>query len=152
VSRVDPPGVSAAHRAIDVRHIVRFGAILFAVSFLLGIAEGFLSPHPAGDARSLLHARAGYLVTLVAVALTCRRMTVRQAHRPFLHASLALLAAQALSFCVALSLMAAWPRWFRPPDFGMMAMGLAILFAGSMLGVAWGIHAMRHLDDTLLRR
>ena len=147
MSRAGPPDVPAAHGAIDVRHIVRFGTILFAVSFTLGVAEGFLSPHSADDAGSLLYARVGYLVNLVAVALICRCMTVRQVHRAFLHAFLALLAAQALSLCVALSLMAAWPRWFGPPGFGMMVIELAIPFVGLMLGVAWGIHAMRHLDE-----
>jgi uncharacterized membrane protein len=152
LSRFDPPDVPAERRAIDVRHIARFGTILFAVSLILGVAEGFLTPHPVDGADSLLHALVGYLVNLVAVALISRRMTVRQVHRPFLHASLALLAAQAFGLCLTLSLMAAWPRWFGSPDFAMTAIELAILFSGLMLGVAWGIYAMRHGDDTWLRR
>lgn len=129
------------------RHILTFAAILFAVLFVLGIVEGFVTAGAGTSAHGLRYGLVGYLAHLVAAMLVFRLMTLRRDKNAFRHAASALLAQQAFGFCVALLLMLAWPS-LGAPDLKLAALEFAVLFAGMMLGVAWGLHTAHKTGRT----
>jgi hypothetical protein len=84
----------------------------------------------------------GHLLDVGVAMLVFRCMTMRRSANAFPLASMALLAEQLIGLCVALLLMLAWPST-GAPDLKLAAVGLAVKFAGMMLGVAWGLYALR---------
>ena len=85
----------------------------------------------------------GHLFQVVVAMFVFRCMTSRRPANAFPLATMALLAEQLIGLCVALLLMLAWPS-LSAPDLTLAAVGLAVKFAGMMLGVAWGLHALRN--------
>jgi hypothetical protein len=133
-------------RAGDARHVLTFATILFVALFAVGVVEGFLRAGTGVTTLGAWSAWMGYFAQLIVSTLVFLCMTLRRPADAFRSAVLALLVEQAMGLCVALVLVWVWP-WFGAPDVVLAALGLAVTFAGMMLGVAWGIHVTGRNSD-----
>ena len=119
--------------AVNWKKIAGFAVALIFAEILVGFIQGGGETSTSLDAakRALIQSQ---LLSLAFSSLIFSVMTVRQAHRPFLHAAFALL----LAFVLSVALAAVLPAWLTDTPLVLAVLEWLTLVVGLIIGTSVG--------------